>query len=63
VACSPNQVLWVSYGEPPRDGSHSYGRKPSYRPKERFMLELLVMIVALAACCLLLAYDHLRSRL
>ena len=44
-------------------GSHSYGRKPSYRPKERFMLELLIMIVALAACCLLLVYDHLSSRL
>jgi len=27
------------------------------------MVELLVLIVAVAGCCLLLAYDHLRSRL
>jgi len=27
------------------------------------MLDLLILIVALVACCLLLAYDHLRSRL
>jgi len=27
------------------------------------MFELLIMIVALAACCLLLVYDHLSSRL
>jgi len=27
------------------------------------MLELLVLIVAVAACCAWLAYDHLRSRL
>ena len=58
-----NQILWIFYGEPLHHGSHSYGRKPSYRSKERFMLELLVLIVALAACCLLLVYDHLRSRL
>lgn len=63
VACCLNQVLWISYDEPPRNRSHSYDRKPSYRAKERYMLELLVTILALAACCLLLVYDHLSNRL
>jgi hypothetical protein len=57
------EILWVSYDQPLHDRSHSYGRQPSYRPKERFMLDLLVVFVAFAACCLLLVYDHLRSRL
>lgn len=57
------QVLWISYGALPGDGSHSYGHKPSYRSKERSMIELLILIVGVAVCCLLLFYDQMRGRL
>jgi hypothetical protein len=62
ASCS-TEILWISYGQPSHHRSHSYGRSPSYRSKERFMLELLIMVFALTACCLMLVYDHLRSRL
>jgi hypothetical protein len=57
------KVLWDSYGAALSNASHSYGRTPSYGPKERFMFELFVLLVGIAACGLVILYDHQRNRL